>query len=89
MYTSFAMIFPVLKFLEEHGVACTVVFPKMNALPKWWPKLEINSVGSVCLGLKGEKGLFSLRTKKGFVVVLVGLRWPLFAFRLSFVKLKI
>lgn len=35
MYPSFAMIFPVLKFLEEHGVACIIVFPKMNGLPTW------------------------------------------------------
>lgn len=86
VYTSFAMIFPVLKFLEEQGVACTVVVPKMNPFPIWWPKLEINSVGSVCLGLKG---VVMISTKTGFVVDLVGLRWPLFAFRLSFVKLKI
>lgn len=37
----------------------------MNALPIWWPKLEINSVGSVCLGLKGENGLVRIPTKKG------------------------
>lgn len=60
----------------------------MNSL-RIWPKLDINSVGSVCLGLKGEKGVVRTPTKKGFVVDLVGLRWPLFAFRLSFVKLKI
>lgn len=83
------MILLVLKFLEEHGVACSVVVPKINALPTWLPKLEINYVGSVCLGLKGEKGLVRIPTKKGFVVDLVGMRWPLFSFRLSFVKLKI
>lgn len=75
-----------LKFLEEQGVACTVVVPKMNPFPIWWPKLEINSVGSVCLGLKG---VVMISTKTGFVVDLVGLRWPLFAFRLPSVKLKI
>lgn len=86
VYPSFPMIFPVLKFLVEQGVACTVVVPKMNPLPIWWPKLEIYSVGSVCLVLKGEKSVVRIPTKKGFVVDLVGLRWPLFAFRLSFVK---
>lgn len=33
VYPSFAMIFPVLKFLEEQGVASTVIVPKMNPLP--------------------------------------------------------
>lgn len=55
VYTPFAMIFPVLKFLEEQGVACTVVVRKINPLLLWWPKLEINSVGSVCLGLKDKR----------------------------------
>lgn len=41
VYPPFAMIFPVLKFLEEQGVDCTVVVPKMNPLPKWWQKLKI------------------------------------------------
>lgn len=58
VYTSFAMIFPVLKFL-----ACTVVVPKMNPFPIWWRKLEINSVGLICLGLQG---VVRISTKKGF-----------------------
>jgi hypothetical protein len=86
-YPPFALIFPVLNFLEEQGVACTIIVPKMIPLPIWWLKLESYSVGCICLGLKGEKGVVKIPSRKGFVLDSVGLKWPLFAFRVSFMQI--
>lgn len=85
MYPPFTLIHPVLNFLKEQGVACIIVVPMMNSLPIWWPKLVSYSINSVCLGLKGAKGVVRIPRRKGFVLDSVGLRWPLFAFRVSLI----
>lgn len=61
VYPPFTLILPVLNFLQEQSVASTIVVPKMNPLPIWWPKLDSYSICSVCFRLKGEKGV-----EKGF-----------------------
>lgn len=42
-------------------------------------------MGSFCLGVNGDKEVVKIQSKKGFVLDNVGLRWPLFAFRVLFV----
>jgi hypothetical protein len=42
MYSPFALILPVLNFLEEQGVACTIIVPKMIPLPI--QNSEVNNV---------------------------------------------
>ena len=84
VFPPFGLILPILCLLEEQKVSCTVVVPKIQPLPLWWPKLETHSTGSFCLGEKGQKGVVYVPTRKGFVHDGVGLRWALFAFRVSF-----
>ena len=84
VFPPFGLIFPVLCFLEQQKVSFTIVVPKLNPLPLWWPKLVGQSVGSLCLGGKGEKGVVKVPSRRGFVLDNVGLRWSLFAFRVSF-----
>lgn len=84
VYPPFVLIFPLLCFLEEQGVSCTLIVPQMTPVPMWWPKVEKSSVSSVVIGRKGQKGVVKVPSKKGFIVDEVGLRWPLVAFRVSF-----
>lgn len=60
------------------------MIPKLETVPVWWPNLINNVIGSVCLGLKGEKGVVKVPSRRGFIVDTVGLRWPLYAFRVSY-----
>jgi hypothetical protein len=84
VFPPYGLIFPVLCFLEQHKVVSTIIVPKIEPLPMWWPKLVTNSIGSLCIGVIGQKGVVNVPSKKGFVLDSVGLRWPLFAFRVSF-----
>lgn len=85
VFPPFGLIFPLLCLLEEQGVSrCTLVVPELKPIPVWWPKLMSYSVGSVCLGEKGEKGVMLVPSKKGFVYDSFGLSWRLLAFRVSF-----
>ncbi|KAJ8300322.1 LOW QUALITY PROTEIN: hypothetical protein KUTeg_021841 [Tegillarca granosa] len=54
VYPPFVLIFPLLNFLREQRISCTIDSKIGNM---WWPNLINNVIGSVCLGLKGEKGL--------------------------------
>ena len=47
------------------------------------------SIGPLCLGGKGEKCVVKVPSGKGFVLENVGLRWSLFAFRVSFVRVYV
>ena len=85
VYPPFVLIFPVLCLLEEQGVECTIVVPEMIPIPIWWPMLKKYSTASMRIGGKGQKGVIRIPSKKGFVLDETGLRWPLIAFRISFV----
>lgn len=84
VYPPFVLVFPVLSLLREQGISCTIIVPEMRPLPIWWPILKYYSVESVCLGMKGDKGVVKTPSKRGFILDKVGLRWSLFAFRVLF-----
>lgn len=63
---------------------CTIIVPMMEPLPIWWSELLANSVGPFCIGVNGEKEMVKIPSKNGFVLDDIGLRWPLFAFRVLF-----
>lgn len=44
----------------------------------------ILNIGSVCLGLKGENGVVRIPSGKGLILDSVGIKEPLFTFRVSF-----
>jgi hypothetical protein len=48
-------------------VSCTLVVPEFKPIPIWWPRLVSNSIHSVCIGEKGEKGVIMVPSKRGFV----------------------
>ena len=67
-------------------MSCTLVVPEFKPIPIWWPRLVSNSIHSVCIGEKGEKGVIMVPSKRGFVYDSFGLQWRLHAFRFSFSK---
>lgn len=67
-------------------MSCTLVVPEFKPIPIWWPRLVSNSIHSVCIDEKGEKGAIMVPSKRGFVYDSFGLQWRLLAFRLSFSK---
>lgn len=84
VYPPYVLIFPLLCFLKEQSVSCTVVVPELYPVPMWWPMLTSCSSTSILLGARGQKGVVKAPSRKGFVVDEFGLRWPLWAFRVSF-----
>ena len=80
----FPPIFPLLSFLKEQKVVCTIVVPELYPVPIWWPKLRDASVGSFCIDKTGQLGAVKIPSKRGFISDRVGHRWPMFAFRVSF-----
>ncbi|CAG2235217.1 unnamed protein product [Mytilus edulis] len=81
VYPPYVLIFPLLCFLKEQSVSCTVVVPELYPVPMWWPMLTSCSSTSILLGARGQKGVVKAPSRKGFVVDEFGLRWPLWAFR--------
>ncbi|KAK6175833.1 hypothetical protein SNE40_014216 [Patella caerulea] len=45
VFPPYGMIFPILCFLEQQHVECTVVVPQIRPLPIWWPM--INNAGMI------------------------------------------
>ena len=88
VFPPLVLVFPLLCFLEEQKVSCTVVVPELYPVPVWWPKLKGASVDYFCIGRKGEKGVVKVPSKQGFILDGIGLRWSLFVFRVSFCPLK-
>ncbi|CAG2243779.1 unnamed protein product [Mytilus edulis] len=68
VYPPFVLVFPVLSLLREQGISCTIIVPEMRPLPIWWPILKYYSVESVCLGMKGDKGVVKTPSKRGFIL---------------------
>jgi hypothetical protein len=48
------------------NIFCRLSF-LFKPIPIWWPRLVSNSIHSVCIGEKGEKGVIMVPSKRGFV----------------------
>lgn len=80
------MILTVLNFLVQSKVkCCTMVVPKMESSSIWQPTLSMYSKHALCLGLRGQRDVVMLPSKRGFVPDRLGLSLPLIAHRLWFV----
>jgi hypothetical protein len=60
------------------------VFPCDDVKPVWWPVLCNSLMDHFIIGKKGELNVLLLPSKKGFVCNKVGLKYDLWAARLSF-----
>ena len=84
VFLPFNRIFPTFNYLRQQHVRwCTFIVPKFEDLPVWWPMFQQTVSSAVCLGRQGDRGELLVPTKKGFVADYKGLRWNLYAFRLS------
>ena len=75
----------ILSYLRNQKVKfCTMVVPCDDVKPVWWPVLCNSMVDHFIIGKKGELNVLLLPSKKGFVCNKVGLKYDLWAARLSF-----
>lgn len=79
------LILPVLNYLLELGVhSCTVILPGISGGPIWAPLVKMYSKSSLLLGVKGQKGVLRMPSKRGFILDQKGLKAPLWAHRMAF-----
>ena len=84
MYFRHSTLFSPLSIIRQQHVRwCTFIVHKFEDLPVWWPMFQQTVLSAVCLGRQGDRGVLLVPTKKGFVADNKGLRWNLYAFRLS------
>ena len=85
IFPPFALIFPILNFLKEQRVrVCTFIAPKFDCVPIWEPFLRSHVRSCVCIGEKGAKHVICFPSKNGYYPDGKGLKWDLYAYRLSF-----
>jgi hypothetical protein len=85
VFSPFALVLPVLSYLRSQKVKfCTMAVPCDDVKPVWWPVLCNSLVDHFIIGKKEELNVLLLPSKKGFVCNKVGLKYDLWAARLSF-----
>lgn len=85
VFPPFVLVLPVLTLLRSQKVkSCTMVVPFEDTKPVWWPLFYNSLVNHFILGKKGELGVLLLPSKQGFVPDKRGLRYELWAAKLSF-----
>ena len=85
VFPPFALVLPVLSYLRSQKVKfCTMAVPCDDVKPVWWPVLCNSLVDHFIIGKKEELNVLLLPSKKGFVCNKVGLKYDLWAARLSF-----
>ena len=82
-FPPFNLLVPLIKFIDECRIDCTVVIPAYDITPVWMPVVADMTQDALLLGLKGQKGVLRYPTKKGYVRDKYGLPWNLWALRLS------
>ena len=84
VFPPFNMIEAVLLFVASMGIPCTFVAPTIHPCPIWWPLIHQYKISTLLLGVRGQKGVLSFPSRKGYVRDKRGLKWDLVAYRLSF-----
>lgn len=86
VFPPFALIFPVLRYLQEQKVKrCTFIAPLFSPIPVLQPFLNYHCINSFIVGEKGEPGILCFPSKKGYFEDKNGLRWRLIN-GVSFIK---
>lgn len=82
-FPPFCLLFPVIKFIVEMKINCTLLFPKLNPIPVWYPFLLRHIESLKLIGCKGDKGVLLYPSKKGYIVDKHGLQFDLYAARFT------
>lgn len=82
-FPPFNMVIPLLKFVVENDILCTIIVPIDQAIPIWFPAYFRSINDAFIIGHKGQKGILKIPTKQGFVHDKYGLSCNLWAIRIN------
>ena len=83
VHPPFTIINPVVNFIVENHLQCTLVVPAVDITPVWLPSVQSSIEDALVVGYKGQKHALKYPSKKGFVNDKYGLRSNLWAIRLG------
>ena len=81
VFPPISLILPVVKFILESGICCTVVVPSVASISLWLPSFQEFIADAFIIGFKDQKNILKYPSKKGFVDDKFGLPWNLWCFR--------
>ena len=86
-FPPFVMLPIILRFLRDEkalsNLKFTIVAPKLDPLPHWWPTLSTGSTKQLKLASKGDVKCLKVPTKAGFVLSEKPIFYDLYAFHFA------
>lgn len=79
----FTMIGPVINFLKENQLTCTVIVPAADVTPVWLPAIKQFIEDAMIVGYKGQKHVVLYPSRRGFLPDKYGLWSNLWALRMT------
>lgn len=67
VFPPFALIAPLLRFVQEQRAVVTIIVPTLSPLPSWWPMLKIMTSSMFVLAERGETKALLFSSRRGFV----------------------
>ena len=86
-FPPFSLVVPLLKFLAENNIICTVIVPLEDIAPLWFPSYYDSISDAFLIGYKTQKGVLKVPTKHGYVRDKYGLSYNLWAIRFNAEKI--
>ncbi|VDI70479.1 Hypothetical predicted protein [Mytilus galloprovincialis] len=83
VFPPFALLLPVLSFIRENMLNCTVILRADGVIATWVPTFYELIHDAFIVGNKGQKGVLKYPTKKGYDPDGIGLSGNLWAVRIS------
>lgn len=83
VFPPFSLLTPVLCFIKENELTCTVVLRSSEVTPSWVPTYFELIKDAFVIGFKGQEKILKYPTKKGYVVDRLGLPDNLWAVRIQ------
>ena len=82
VFPPFSLLWPVLSFVKENKLTCTVVIRLNEVTPAWFPAFINLIQDAILVGVKGQKNVLKYPSKKGYESDKYGLPWNLWAVRI-------
>ena len=82
VFPPISLIIPVIRFILESGVSCTVVVPSVANISMWLPSFQECIADAFIIGFEGQKNVLKYPSKNGFVNDKFGLPWNLWCLRI-------
>ncbi len=84
VFPPYSMISPVVGFVREQRLTCSLVLPGFDTIPVWQPVVHDVAKNHFLLGARGDKSVLEYPTKQGYKPDTQGLKFPLFVYRFTF-----